>query len=115
MSTAAPEYDETLLHVTELLLHLHRSGRTEPTITAVELVMQVTQLPRKSAHGLLCNLRRGRHAERACRILGDKSPIWKTYVLTRAACLELLELLQHTTTTQATGSLLDKLFEEACT
>jgi hypothetical protein len=113
MSTTAPKYDKTLFHAIELLLHLRRSGHTEPTITAVDLVMQVTQLPRKSAHGLLCNLRSGCHAARARRILRDKSPIWKTYVLTRAACLELLELLPHATTTQATGSLLDKLFVEA--
>ena len=117
MRTATPDShdEETFFQMIKLLLHLRNSrcvDRAEPTITAVSLVMRVAQLPRKRAHGLLCNLRRGRHAVLARRILAYKSPTQQTYVLTRASCLELLELLPQRTGA-ATDRILDELFVES--
>jgi hypothetical protein len=100
--------DETLSRGTALLLAV---GRPPSTVPAVDLVMRWRQLPRKLAHGRLCNLRRGRHAALACRILGGKSSAWKTYALTREGCRQLLELLPPAPGTDSVR-LLDELFEE---
>jgi hypothetical protein len=116
VKTAISEAEQTFCQMVELLIYLRNSKRVdsvaELTIKAVTLVMRVTQRSRKQAHGLLCNLRRGRHAGLAKRILAAKPPTKQTYMLTRTSCIELLKLLPNWQAATGTMDDIDRMLDE---